>query len=85
MELRRFNVFIYSNISRKIKFLSELEFEHGTAEIELETKQLDFEINQSLNFRMGILLPQIGMFNVNHDSPKREVIDRQLVSTMTIP
>lgn len=85
MELRRFNVFIYSNISRRIKFLSELEFEHGTEEIALETAQLDFEFNQSLNLRAGILLPQIGMFNVNHDSPKWEVIDRPLVSTMIIP
>jgi hypothetical protein len=85
MELRRFNIFLYSNISRKIKFLSELEFEHGTEEIAIETAQLDFEINQGLNFRAGILMPQIGLFNVNHDSPKWDVIDRPLVSSMIIP
>ena len=85
MELRRFNIFLYSNISRKIKFLAEIEFEHGTEEIAIETAQLDFEINQGLNFRAGILLPQIGLFNVNHDSPKWDVIDRPLVSSMIIP
>src|SRR5687768_14361600 len=43
MELRRFNIFLYSNIHSRIKFISELEFEHGTEEIALETALLDFE------------------------------------------
>ena len=85
MEMRRFNIFLYSAISSRIKFLSELEFEHGTEEIELETALLDFEFNTALNFRGGILLPQIGLFNANHDSPRWEIIDRPLSSTQIIP
>ncbi|MBL4651410.1 MAG: hypothetical protein JKY53_00895 [Flavobacteriales bacterium] len=85
MELRRFNIFIYSSISKRIKFLSELEFEHGTEEIELETAQIDFELNTAFNFRGGIILPQIGVFNANHDSPNWELIDRPLSSTTIIP
>lgn len=85
MELRRFNLFVYSKIARRIKFLAELEFEHGTEEIALETAQLDFELHSALNLRTGIILPQIGMFNANHDSPKWDVIDRPLVSSMLIP
>ena len=30
MELRRFNIFLYSSIGSRISFFSELEFEHGT-------------------------------------------------------
>lgn len=45
-EMRRFNIFLYSSISERIKLLSELEFEHGTEEIALETALLDFRINQ---------------------------------------
>src|SRR3972149_5871228 len=45
MELRRFNIFLYSDIGSRIKFLSELEFEHGTEEISLETALMDFEFN----------------------------------------
>lgn len=85
MELRRFNIFLYSNIHSRIKLLSELEFEHGTEEIALETALLDFEFNPSLNLRAGILLPQIGMVNANHDSPKWEFVERPLSSTEIIP
>jgi hypothetical protein len=84
-EMRRFNIFLYSSISERVKFLAELEFEHGTEEIALETALLDFHINQALNFRAGILLPQIGYVNANHDSPKWDIIDRPLSSTMIIP
>ncbi|MEO9965044.1 MAG: hypothetical protein ABJF11_04600 [Reichenbachiella sp.] len=85
MELRRFNIFIFASVHERIKFISELEFEHGTEEIALETALLDFEIHPALVFRMGILLPPIGYFNQNHDSPKWEFIDRPLVSTQVIP
>jgi hypothetical protein len=83
--MRRFNIFLYSTIAKRIRFLSELEFEHGTEEISLETALLDFELNQGLVFRAGIILPPIGGFNVNHDSPKWEFVDRPLVSTQIIP
>ena len=85
MEMRRFNIFLFSKISKRGKFLSELEFEHGTEEIALETAQLDFEFSPFLNFRAGIILPEIGLVNSNHDSPKWEIIDRPLSSTSIIP
>ncbi len=85
MELRRFNIFLYSTISSRIRFLSELEFEHGTKEIALETALLDFRVNNSLNIRGGIILPQLGLFNANHDSPNWEFVERPLSSTQIIP
>lgn len=85
MELRRFNVFLYSSIAPRIKFLSELEFEHGTEEIALETALIDFEVHPAFNIRTGIILVPIGSFNQNHDSPKWEFIERPLVSTQIIP
>jgi hypothetical protein len=85
MEMRRFNLFLYSSINSRIRFLSELEFEHGTEEISLETAFLDFKMSQALNFRAGIVLPAIGVFNANHDSPNWEFIDRPISSTRLIP
>ncbi len=85
LELRRFNIFLYSAIGSRIRFLSELEFEDGTEEINLETALVDFEITPSLVLRGGILLPPIGAFNVNHDGPRWDFIDRPLVSTEIIP
>ncbi|MEX0771464.1 MAG: hypothetical protein WD035_12060 [Balneolaceae bacterium] len=84
-ELRRFNIFLFSNVSEHIRFISELEFEHGTSEIALETALLDFEINPALILRAGILLPPIGAYNINHDSPQWEFVDRPLVTTGIIP
>ncbi len=85
MEIRRFNIFVFAPIGHRLRFLSELEFEHGTKEIAIETAQLDFQIDPRLVIRAGILLPPIGAFNSNHDSPRWDFIDRPLVSTEIIP
>jgi hypothetical protein len=84
-EVRRFNIFLYSGVGRRLKFTSELEFEHGTEEIALETALVDFLITPSLVVRAGVLLPPIGAFNVNHDGPRYEFVERPLVSTEIIP
>lgn len=85
MELRRFNVFLFSAIGRRIRFISELEFEHGVEKIGLESALVDFTVNPSFVLRGGILLPPIGAFNVNHDGPRYEFVDRPLVSTRIVP
>ena len=84
-EVRRFNIFFYSGVGRRLKFTSELEFEEGTEEIALETALLDFVVTPSLVLRAGVLLVPIGGFNVNHDGPRYEFVDRPLVSTEVIP
>src|SRR5918992_609205 len=85
MELRRFNIFLFSSIGSRIRFISELEFEHGTEEINLETALLDFVVNPSFDLRGGVILPPVGAFNVNHDSPRWDFVERPLVSTEIIP
>lgn len=85
MELRRFNIFLFSSVGHRLRFISELEFEHGTEEIALETALVDFVVTPSLVVRGGILLPPIGAFNVNHDSPRYDFVERPLVSTEIIP
>jgi hypothetical protein len=85
MELRRFNVFLFSQVSQRIRFISELEFEHGTEEIALETALIDFQLGPALVLRGGIILPALGYLNQNHDSPRWDFIDRPLVTTSVIP
>jgi hypothetical protein len=72
-------------VGRRLRFISEREFEHGTEEIALETALVDFTVNPSFVLRAGILLPPIGAFNVNHDSPRYDFVERPLVSTAIIP
>lgn len=85
MEFRRFNIFLFSPVGPRLRFFAELEFEHGTEEIALETAQLDWQLTPSVALRGGIILPSLGAFNQNHDSPRWEFIDRPLVSTRIIP
>lgn len=85
MELRRFNIFLFSQLSPRIRFISELEFEHGTEEIALETALVDVTISQSLVLRGGIILPPIGFLNQNHDSPRWDFVERPIVTTGIIP
>jgi hypothetical protein len=85
MELRRFNIFLYSTIIPRVRFLAELEFEHGTEEIAIETAQVEFEFLQALVFRAGIMVVPIGAYNVNHDPPKYEFVERPLEATQIIP
>ncbi len=84
-EARRFNIFLFSSISDLIKLTSELEFEHGTEEIKLEMALVDLQFREEFNLRGGILLSPVGKFNLAHDSPKNEFVDRPLVSTRIIP
>lgn len=84
-EARRFNLFFFSSLGRFVRLTAELEFEHGTSEIALETALVDLRFHRAFVLRGGILLPPIGRFNISHDSPRYDVVDRPLVSTLIIP
>jgi len=84
-QMRRFTLFVSSGIAKRIKFLSELEFEDGTKEINIEFASIDFEFNPLLNLRGGIVMNPIGAFNQNHDGPKWEFVDRPISATQMLP
>ncbi|HYE95802.1 MAG TPA: hypothetical protein VD962_06300 [Rubricoccaceae bacterium] len=84
-EMRRFNVFLFAPLGSRLRFTSELEFEHGTEEIALETALLDVTLHPAVVLRGGVLLPPVGAFNQNHDSPRWDFVDRPLVSTEVLP
>ncbi len=84
-QMRRMTLFVSSSIHRKIKFLSEIEFEDGTKEINIEFAALDFQFHHLLNFRGGIVMNPIGGFNQNHDGPRWEFIERPISATQLLP
>lgn len=84
-QFRRTNLFFSSTIAKKIRFFSELEFEDGTKEINLEAAFVDFEFDPLFNFRGGIIVNPIGAFNQNHDGPRWDFIDRPISATTIIP
>ena len=84
-QMRRVTLFVSSTISQRIKFLTEIEFEDGTKEINIEFASVDFEISPLLNLRGGIVMNPIGAFNQNHDGPKWEFVDRPISATQLLP
>jgi hypothetical protein len=84
-QMRRLTLFVASAISRRIRFLSEIEFEDGTKEINIEFASVDFEFHPLFNLRGGVVMNPIGAFNQNHDGPKWEFIDRPISATQLLP
>lgn len=88
--------FIYSDISDRVKFATEIEIEHGgpnttggvnkkIGEIKVEFATIDFLMTDWLNYRAGIILSPLGKFNLLHDSPLQDLTDRPMVSTNILP
>ncbi|HOZ86588.1 MAG TPA: hypothetical protein PL029_02465 [Bacteroidia bacterium] len=84
-QFRRMTLFLSSTIARKIRFLSEIEFEDGTKEINIEFAALDIELHPLLVLRGGIVMNPIGAFNQNHDGPRWDFIDRPISATTILP
>ncbi|MES2778638.1 MAG: hypothetical protein V4651_01955 [Bacteroidota bacterium] len=84
-QMRRMTLFLSSTIAKKIKFFSEIEFEDGTKEINIEFAAIDMEFHPLLNLRGGIILNPIGAFNQNHDGPRWDFIDRPISATTILP
>ncbi len=88
--------FIYSDVSDRVKFATEIEIEHGgpdssggvigeSGEIKIEFATIDFLITEWLNYRGGIILSPLGKLNLVHDSPLQDLTDRPMVSRRIIP
>lgn len=84
-QMRRMTLFVSSSISKRIKFLSEIEFEEGGKEIAIEFASIDMAFHPMLNLRGGIIMNPIGAFNQNHDGPKWEFTDRPISATQMLP
>jgi hypothetical protein len=85
--------FIYADITEHVKFAAELEFErggtnaaqNGDGSMTIEFAQIDYLVNETINTRAGILLMPVGKFNLLHDSPLNDLVDRPMVSRIIIP
>ena len=85
--------FIYADITDRIKFATEIEIERGgtntpqgDGSIQVEFAQLDYLVNEKINVRGGVLLSMpVGKFNLLHDSPLNDLVDRPMVSRIVIP
>ena len=89
--------FIYADITEHVKFATEIEMERGgtnapqatgtgaDGSMQSEFAQIDYLVTEAINIRAGILLVPIGKFNLLHDSPLNDLVDRPMVSRIIIP
>jgi hypothetical protein len=89
--------FISAQISNKLHFSTEIEFEHaarlensggeaeGAGEVSVEFAHLDYTLHPNFTVRAGVILEPLGYFNTNHDSPLNELTTRPLMNRYIIP
>ncbi|HEX2779876.1 MAG TPA: hypothetical protein VHM30_10275 [Gemmatimonadaceae bacterium] len=89
--------FIFAEITDRLHFGTEIEFEHGpvievedgeasgSGEVNVEFATLDYTLRDGLNIRAGMILSPLGRFNLVHDSPINDLTDRPLVDRGVIP
>lgn len=91
--MHRTNLFLFTEMSERLRFGSEIEFEtefdgaenSSDIEVALEMAFVDWTWFEELKLRGGTIVVPLGRVNVNHDGPVRELTERPLVSTFVIP
>jgi hypothetical protein len=82
---------VHAEITRKIAFDAEVEFEHGgvsdeiDGEIAVEFAELSFRQSDEFTLKVGTLLVPFGAFNQSHDDPLNELSSRPTVARFVVP
>jgi hypothetical protein len=92
LDFHRFVLLFNHSFSDRLRFIGELELEHGlvegleeSGELELEQAYLDFRVNPAFNIRAGMLLAPVGIINERHEPPSFHGVERPFVDTVIIP
>jgi hypothetical protein len=92
LDFHRFVLLFSHSFSDRLRFIGELEVEHGlvegleeSGELELEQAYLDFRVKPSFNIRAGMLLAPVGIINERHEPPSFHGVERPFVDTFIIP
>ena len=92
LDFHRFVLLMTHRFTDRVRFVAELELEHGfveglkaSGELELEQAYLDFFAHPLLNFRAGMVLAPVGIINERHEPPIFHGVERPFVDTVIIP
>lgn len=91
IDFHRFVLFFGHRFSDRIRFNSEIEFEHSLigddkpGEVELEQAYLDFDFAENHTARAGLFLIPIGILNETHEPPTFYGVERNPVESNIIP
>ncbi len=85
-DFRRVNIRTNVQFTKKASWYAEVEYEDAGADfVGLEESVFTYAYKPALNIRSGLMLPNLTWTNVNHDGPKRLLVDRPLVDQFVIP
>ena len=70
---------------QNIVFNSEIEYEFGSREIDVEQAYVEWRVRPQFAFRGGIIVPAIGRFNTFHDSYLNLTTIRPLINQFIVP
>ncbi len=70
---------------QNIVFNSEIEYEFGSREIDVEQAYVEWKVRPEFAFRGGIIVPALGRFNVFHDSYLNLTTVRPLINQFIVP
>ncbi len=70
---------------QNIVFNSEIEYEFGSKEIDVEQAFVEWKVRPEFAIRGGIFAPSIGRFNVYHDSNLNLTAIRPLINQFIVP
>ena len=91
LDFHRFVLLFNHSFSDRVRFVAELEIEHGVVsnetdgELELEQAYVDFLITRAFNIRAGMLLAPVGIINERHEPPVFHGVERPFVDSVIIP
>ncbi|MFQ5486922.1 MAG: porin [Gammaproteobacteria bacterium] len=90
VDLHRVILFVGHEFDERIRFFSELEVEHAQVdgdggEVAMEQAYLEFDLNDRLSSRAGLLLVPVGIINETHEPPTFYGVERNPVENKIIP
>ena len=96
LDFHRFVLYLGHSFNDKLSFKSEIELEHTkieatssggaeSGEVAIEQAYLDWQFNEHIGLKAGIILPPIGIINQIHEPPTFNGVERPNVDRIIIP
>ncbi|MCU4164278.1 hypothetical protein [Carboxylicivirga caseinilyticus] len=84
LDVHRVVILIGYNFNERTQFVSEVEYEH-VSEVYIEQAFLQYKLNNSINFRGGLMLIPMGIINEYHEPTTFNGVERPLVDNYIAP
>jgi len=90
LDFHRFVLFLSHSFNQHWSFKSEIELEHnyvkdGNGELELEQAFVKYSSGNFLSFQAGVILLPVGIYNLEHEPPLFNSVERPEYSKYIIP